>query len=69
MSKSGGANDVFDLVNDLIKIDIWFEIMQDDGITTKEISKRLNLIGKCIYYHLNHLKENKFISTNLSTKP
>lgn len=69
MSKSGVSIDILDLVNDPIKIAIWFEIMREDGITAKEISKRLDLKGTNIYYHLKHLKDNKLIISKSKVVP
>ena len=69
MSKSGVSIDILDLVNNPIKIAIWFEIMREDGITAKEISKRLDLKGTNIYYHLKHLKDNKLIISKSKVVP
>ncbi len=67
---------LIDLVNDPIKISIWQEIFNNEGITAKELKKRLVLEGTSIYYHLNYLEENKLIlsethmipNSNLSQK-
>ena len=61
MSKSRVSIDILDLVNDPIKIAIWFDIMRSDGITAKAIAQKLNLKGTNIYYHLKHLEEKKLI--------
>lgn len=61
MGKSSISIDMLNLVNDPIKIGIWFDIMRSDGITAKAIAKKLNLKGTNIYYHLKHLEEKKLI--------
>ncbi|MHA1420125.1 MAG: winged helix-turn-helix domain-containing protein [Candidatus Heimdallarchaeaceae archaeon] len=61
MGKSSISINMLNLVNDPIKIAIWFDIMRSDGITAKAIAKKLNLKGTNIYYHLKHLEEKKII--------
>ena len=69
MSDSSITLQVLNLVNDPMKIAIWFEIMKNESITAKELSKKIGLSGTKIYYHLNQLKEQSLIITEVHQIP
>ena len=61
MNEDSISQKMINLASDPLRISIWFEIQRKSGITAKEISKKLQLKGTNIYYHLNMLEESKLI--------
>ncbi|MHA1222271.1 MAG: hypothetical protein ACTSP3_03210 [Candidatus Heimdallarchaeaceae archaeon] len=57
---------LLDLVNEPIKLSIWFEILRKDGTTAKELTAKLKLKGTNIYYHLDQLKEKNIVIQEVS---
>ncbi len=55
------AESMVKLVNDPVKISLWFEILRYPGITAKQLQKRLRMKGTAIYYHLKQLEESRLI--------
>ena len=61
MKTSEIAEGMVKLVNDPIKITLWFEILRNPGISAKKLQKKLRMKGTAIYYHLQQLEESKLI--------
>ena len=61
MTKSSISHNVIKLVNDPLKIALWFEIQRNAGITAKELSEKLKLKGTNIYYHIKQLEKSNLI--------
>jgi DNA-binding transcriptional ArsR family regulator len=49
------------LVNDPVKITLWFEILRNPGITARQLQKKLGMKGTTIYYHLQQLEGSRLI--------
>ncbi|MFX0052697.1 MAG: winged helix-turn-helix transcriptional regulator [Candidatus Hermodarchaeota archaeon] len=55
------ADSMVKLVNNPVKISLWFEILRNPGITAKELQQKLRMKGTAIYYHLQQLEESRLI--------
>ena len=69
MSKDSLSQKMLNLASDPLRISIWFEIQRKSRITAKEISKKLQLTGTNIYYHLKVLEESKLIVSESKMVP
>ena len=58
-----------ELVNEPVKIILWWIILRNPGITAKELKKEVNLKGNTVYYYLTQLENLHLIDASLETVP
>ena len=69
MKKQDFLNSIITVLDEPIKLSLWWTILINPRITTKELKKKLNLKGNSVYYYLNHLEELKLIESELENIP
>ena len=60
---------LLELVNEPVKINLWWIILRNPGITAKELKKRVNLEGNSIYYYLAQLEKLQLVDTSIEAIP
>ena len=60
---------LLELVNEPVKINLWWIILRNPGITAKELKKRVNLEGNSIYYYLTQLEKLQLVDTAIEAIP
>ena len=60
---------VKELINEPVKLTLWWTILRNPSITAKELKKKAKINSNSIYYYLNQLEKYHLIDSELETIP
>ena len=69
METSDFLNSMISLVDEPVKLTIWWTILMNPKITTKELKKKVKIKGNSVYYYLNQMEQLKLIESELEDLP
>ena len=69
MESSDFLHSMISLIDEPVKLTIWWTILMNPKITTKELKKKIKIKGNSVYYYLNQMEQLKLIDSQVEDLP
>ena len=69
MESSDFLHSMISLIDEPVKLTIWWTILMNPKITTKELKKKIKIKGNSVYYYLNQMEQLKLIDSEVEDLP